>query len=216
MRIKPFICLLISLHVILFLTVSCGRGHKGFYETKYPQVDFTLSVPNRYQVKEAYEGKNEEGLVYRRIDSTGINNVTKDPASPGKDTNAVDEKKIIGDPNYFFVILNKKNAWNLFFNAILSGKYQDTVVVYDKEKMGQKDFLQTYVFGPGRDSAFYANLTSTEITKDGKKLYKIVNADGTNITYTGMIDKYWFMLQFTASGKDTVWVRKIWDQSHFD
>ncbi|HEX2630158.1 MAG TPA: hypothetical protein VHM26_14125, partial [Chitinophagaceae bacterium] len=158
---------------------------------------------------------NEEGLIYRRIDSIGINSVTKDPASSGKDTNAVDEKKIIADPNYFFVMLNRKNAWNLFFSAVLSGKYQDTTVVYDKEKMKQKDFLQTYVFGPGRDSAFYAGLTSTEIEKDGRKLYKIVNAEGSNTTYTGMVGKYWFMLQFTASGEDTVWASRIWDRSHF-
>lgn len=215
MKIRPFICLLVSLHVILFLTISCGRGHKDFYETVYPQLSFTLWTPNGVNLQEMYVGKNNEGHVYHRIDSSGIIHTVTDPATSGKDSGIVNEKRVISDPEYLVTILGR-SGWNLSFTAVLSGKYQDTAVVYDKNKMKEKDFLELYVFGPGRDSAFYADLSGTEVIKDGKKLYKLVNADGTNITYTGMVDKYWFMFQFTVSGKDTSLAREIWDRSHFN
>lgn len=214
MKVRPLNRLLIALHAIFLLTVSCDRGHKDFYTIKYPQVLFTLWLPNESKVQEMYVGKNNEGAIYRRIDSSGIVNAVTDTAQSKKDPGSIDEKSIIGDPEYLVSIIGR-NGWNLTFRAILSAKYQDTAVVYDMNKMKQKDFLELYVFGPGRDSSFYTGITTTIVKKDGKDLYKIINADGNNLTYTGMVGKYWFMLQFNVSGKDTALAGKIWQRSHF-
>jgi hypothetical protein len=208
-----YILLLITLPVI-FLLISCGRRYKNFYDAEYPQIGFTLSVPNELHVQEMYDGRNKEGQVYRRLDSTGITDKVKATEGTDKDSNAVNEKRVIAEPDYFVSML-ERDGWNLSFSAMFSGKYQDTAVRYNIDSMRSEDFLVMYVFGPGRDSAFYAGLNVSEITKDGMKLFKLVDAEQSNITYTGMTGKYWFMLQFFVHGKDTVWVRQIWDQSRF-
>lgn len=214
MKIQSFTCVLATLNVILFFTISCSRGHKSFYETKYPQVSFTLSVPNELRVQEAYFSKNGKDQVYRRIDSTGITHLNSDSATRKKNDNTANERRLIREPEYFFALVGR-DGWDMHFHAILSGKYQDTAVVYDIERIKQPGFLIKYIFGPGRDSAYYADATYTEIMKDGRKLFKIVDAEGYNTTYTGMVGKYWFMLQFMVSGKDTLLERKIWEQSSF-
>jgi hypothetical protein len=201
-----------SLVALLLIDLSCNNRHTDHYEIKYSSIGFTVSLPNGLQSKESYVDKHKEGEVYRNVDSAGeYISVTTQGFSD--DSTVSDPKRTIKDPNYFVAVISRVNSWNLNFMAILSAKWQDTVVMYDLNRVRQKDFLELYVFGPGKDSVFYANAVLREVDKGGKKLIEIKSED--HITYTGMINKYWFMLQLFGNSRDSALLRKLWDDARF-
>lgn len=195
---------------ICLLMIACGRSKKDHFNIKYPFIRFEASLSNILQSEELYYSKQVRGgSVGRTVDSTGIV-IEK---SPTKDANAIDVDKTMADPWYFFSSIGRYKSWDLNFGALLSAKWQDTTVEYDLDRVRQHGFQEAYVFGIGKDSEFYKNAVYSEIEKDGHKLIKI-DSDG-HLTYTGMVGKYWFMLQIYATKRDSALMQRFWNESHF-
>lgn len=206
--------------IMILVSVSCKNKprYKGFYSRSYPFAGFTLSIDNSFQLNE-YFGDTLWGVGYLRfVDSAKTEGGRRIPghAPNAQDTSNVNEKALVRNPGYLSLTILRRGMWDLNGPSVIELIRKDTPVKYDAASVTDSLFKQRTFDASWRSWRYDGDtLSATEVIKDGKRFLKIRKGGDRTIYYAGMVGDYWLQARFPETGKDSVLLEKMWEQSSF-